>query len=136
MQFRERKSESVRIDITSLIDVVFLLLIFFMVSTTFLDRPGLKLALPSTKTSEASRVEKLVITVTRDDRVFVGIEEVDMDILAQKIEEYVKRTTEEKTVRIRGDRKVNFGTIIKIMDICRQHGAEGITIETEKTRKK
>jgi biopolymer transport protein ExbD len=136
MKFRERKNESVRIDITSLIDVVFLLLIFFMVSTTFLDRPGLKLALPSIKTSEASRVEKLVVTVTRDDRIFVGIEEVDFDILAQKIEDYVKQAREEKMVRIRGDRQVNFGTIIKIMDICRLHGAEGITIETEKDQNK
>ncbi|MBN2135260.1 MAG: biopolymer transporter ExbD [Acidobacteria bacterium] len=133
MKFRSKDKESVRIDITSLVDVVFLLLIFFMVSTTFLDRPGLRLALPDTQSATPSKVEKMVITVTRDNRIFVGIEELDVDILSEKVKEYVSQT-EDKNVRIRGDQQVNFGTIIKVMDICRINGATGVTIETEKKK--
>lgn len=133
MRFRDERKESARIDMTSLIDVVFLLLIFFMVSTTFLDRPGLKLSLPDTKSATPSKVEKMVVTVTRDDRLFVGIEELDFDILGEKVKEYIKESG-KKTVRIRGDQKVNFGTVIKVMDICRLNGATGVTIETEKRK--
>jgi len=133
MRFRDEKKESTRIDMTSLIDVVFLLLIFFMVSTTFLDRPGLKLSLPNTKSATPSKVEKMVVTVTRDDRLFVGIEELDFDILGEKVKEYIKESG-KKTIRIRGDQKVNFGTVIKVMDICRLNGATGVTIETEKRK--
>ena len=82
----------------------------------------------------ALKVEKMVITVTRDNRIFVGIEEMDVDILGQKVKEYIE-TGKDKYVRIRGDQSVNFGTIIKIMDVCRMNGAEGITIETEKNKK-
>ena len=131
MRFREDKKEAVRIDITSLIDVVFLLLIFFMVSTTFLDRPGLKLALPNTKSATPSKVEKLVVTVTRDDRIFIGIEEMDFDILGERVKDYTSGS-DDKNIRIRGDQKVNFGTVIRVMDICRLNGATGVTIETEK----
>ncbi len=131
MRFRDDKKESTRIDITSLIDVVFLLLIFFMVSTTFLDRPGLKLALPDTKSATPSKVEKMVVTVTRDDKIFIGIEQVDLDILGERVEQYMIEN-KDKNVRIRGDQKVNFGTIIRVMDVCRLNGAEGVTIETEK----
>jgi len=133
MRFRDEKKESARIDMTSLIDVVFLLLIFFMVSTTFLDRPGLKLSLPDTESATPSKVEKMVVTVTSDDRLFVGIEELDFDILGEKVKEYLAESG-EKTVRIRGDQKVNFGTVIKVMDICRLNGATGVTIETEKRK--
>jgi biopolymer transport protein ExbD len=133
MRFRDEKKESARIDMTSLIDVVFLLLIFFMVSTTFLDRPGLKLSLPDTKSATPIKMEKMVVTVTRDDRLFVGIEELDFDILGEKVKEYIQESG-KKTIRIRGDQKVNFGTVIKVMDICRLNGATGVTIETEKRK--
>jgi biopolymer transport protein ExbD len=118
---------------TSLMDIVFLLLIFMVVSTTFLDRPGLQLSLPRSKSSAAVKIEKMVVTISRDDRIFVGIEEVDLDILGKKVEEFVKTNT-DKTVRIRGDKEVNLGTIIRVMDICRVYGAVGVTIETEKEK--
>lgn len=118
---------------TSLMDIVFLLLIFMVLSTTFLDRPGLRLSLPRSKSSSAMKIEKMVVTVTQDNRIFVGIEEVDLDILGEKVQEFVK-TNQDKTVRIRGDKEVNLGTIIKVMDACRTFGAEGVTIETEKEK--
>jgi biopolymer transport protein ExbD len=133
MQFRKTENKSTRLDMTSLMDIVFLLLIFMVVSTTFLDRPGLQLSLPRSKSSAAVKIEKMVVTISRDDRIFVGIEEVDLDILGKKVEEFVKTNT-DKTVRIRGDKEVNLGTIIRVMDICRVYGAVGVTIETEKEK--
>jgi biopolymer transport protein ExbD len=133
MQFRKTENKSVRLDLTSLMDIVFLLLIFMVLSTTFLDRPGLQLSLPRSKSSTALKIEKMVVTVTRDDRIFVGIEEVDLDMLGEKVKEFVK-SNQDKTIRIRGDKEVNLGMIIKVMDACRTFGAEGVTIETEKEK--
>jgi len=133
MQFRKTENKSVRLDLTSLMDIVFLLLIFMVLSTTFLDRPGLQLSLPRSKSSAALKIEKMVVTVTRDNRIFVGIEEVDLDMLGEKVQEFVK-ANQDKTIRIRGDKEVNLGTIIKVIDACRTFGAEGVTIETEKDK--
>ena len=63
MQFNEKPKRRVIINITSLIDVLFLLLIFFMVTSTFLEQPGMKLELPSAKSAEISQVEKLVLYI-------------------------------------------------------------------------
>ena len=64
MQFNPKKKRRVLINITSLIDVMFLLLIFFMVTSTFLDQPGMKLELPSAESAEVARVEKLVLYIS------------------------------------------------------------------------
>ena len=65
MQFREKTKKRVSINITSLIDVLFLLLIFFMVSSTFLEQPGMKLDLPKTSTHEITRQKSFTLFITK-----------------------------------------------------------------------
>ena len=62
---RERKRSKIVINITSLIDVIFLLLIFFLVTSTFSEQPGLKIDLPFAASSETREMEEVVLSVTR-----------------------------------------------------------------------
>jgi len=77
MQIRERKRKRPLINITSLIDVMFLLLVFFMVSTTFAEHPAIKLELPSASTAEPSRLESLTLTIDKKGRMFLNGEAVN-----------------------------------------------------------
>jgi biopolymer transport protein ExbD len=76
MQFRRPRRDDARIDITPLVDMVFLLLIFFMLSTTFIVAPGIKVNLPE---SSAEKVpQEVQVVITEDNKVFVDGMPLDM----------------------------------------------------------
>jgi len=133
MEFRKKKSREIKIDIHPLIDVVFLLLIFFMVTTTFVERPGLKLELPKAKSATQERMKELIITVSRNKRVFFQGREVAVSNLESLLKKALAQS-ETKQVIIRADRKVEYGFIVEIMDFARRSGARGLTIATEEIK--
>jgi len=133
MEFRKKKPREIKIDIHPLIDVVFLLLIFFMVTTTFVERPGLKLELPKAKSATQERMKELIITVSRNKRVFFQGREVAVSNLESLLKKALAQS-ESKQVIIRADRKVEYGFIVEIMDFARRSGARGLTIATEEIK--
>ncbi len=129
MQIRERKRKRPIINITSLIDVMFLLLIFFMVSTTFAEQPGIKLKLPSASTAEPSRLERLTLTIDKDGRMFLN----DVPVQEEKLRVDLKAAASkpDATLVLRADRDVPYGYVIRAMDISRQSGIRNIVSLTE-----
>ncbi len=91
MELKKRSPRKVHIDITPLIDVVFILLIFLMVSSTFIEQPGIKIALPSAKTSSSERVEDLVLTIAGDGRIYLNSKLLDRSDLAEELKREVVR---------------------------------------------
>jgi biopolymer transport protein ExbD len=133
MEFQTKQKRNVSLDIHALIDVVFLLLIFFMVSTTFLEKPGMKLDLPSAETSTSEQMKDIVIIVTEDMQIHFRGQNITMEQLEIPLKNALEKS-EEKQVIIRGDRKVEYGFIVSIMDIARKSGATGITVATAAKR--
>jgi len=117
------------INITPLTDVFLVLLVIFMVATPLLIQSGVKVNLPSSTVTEA-QPEGIIVTVTKENKIYVGKEEVAFDDLL----EYLKRKIgykKDKFVIINGDKDVLLGNAIKIMDIAKVAGAEKIAIATE-----
>lgn len=129
MQIRERKRKRPVINITSLIDVMFLLLIFFMVSTTFAEQPGIKLKLPSASTAEPSKLEQLTLTIDKDGRMFLN--EVPVQEEKLRVELKAAASKPDATLVLRADRDVPYGYVIRAMDISRQSGIRNIVSLTE-----
>lgn len=129
MQFQTKRSRSVKLDIHALIDVVFLLLIFFMVSTTFLEKPGMRLDLPSAESSTSEAMKELVIIVTKDKQIQFRGQNIALEQLEAPLKNALEKS-EDKQVIIRADRTVEYGFVVSIMDISRKSGATGITIAT------
>ena len=73
MQFRTKRFIKPVINIAPVVDVLFLLLIFFMVTSTFVEQPNIKLELPSTRHSEATKIERMVLTISRDGQLFLQV---------------------------------------------------------------
>ena len=130
MQFKEKKKKSLGINITSLIDVMFILLIFFMVSSSFIEQPGMKLELPTIKSQEVARIENLVMFVSKDGKILLGEKPVSMDSLVVEIERLVPEI-KEKTLILKADKATQHGLIVQIMDIAKRSGLKKIVIGTK-----
>ena len=130
MQLLEKKRRKVIINITSLIDVLFLLLIFFMVSSTFLEQPGMKLELPETESHSQEKIENFVLEITTDEQMFLNSESVTFDNLEQQFKELLP-SVEQKTLILKADKNVAHGKVVKAMDIAKLSGLQKIVIATK-----
>ncbi|MBN1153344.1 biopolymer transporter ExbD [candidate division KSB1 bacterium] len=130
MKLLEKRHNKVTINITSLIDVLFLLLIFFMVSSTFLEQPGMKLELPETRSHATEKIENLILQMTTDEQLILNGEAVAFDVLEEKIKELLP-SVREKTLVLKADKLVKHGTVVDVMDIAKLSGVEKIVIATK-----
>lgn len=126
-------------DLTPLIDVVFLLLIFFMVATTFDDMKGMKIDLPKSEISEITEaVDKISILVANNGELKIKIDKQKessiVDVTKDELQERVKNivlTMENKRVAILADREIDYGDVVDIMSDIKLAGAQAIDIETK-----
>ena len=134
MNRSERLSRRTRtglgLDLTPMVDVVFLLVIFFMVSTTLITlESGLPVDLPQAQSSQAQASDLPTVTINQDDQIFVGGTQVsEADLVG------VLRDTLEGgaggTVVLRADQSVRYGLPVRVMDLIKQAGAQRIAIAT------
>ncbi len=130
MKFQEKKHRKVSINITSLIDVCFLLLIFLMVSTTFVEQPGMKLELPESKSATTEQIKDLALEIKADGTMFLNQEPITLDDLEQKFKKLLP-ALEEKSLILKADKNVPHGTVVKVMDIAKLSGLEKLIIATQ-----
>ena len=137
MKFRRPKpeGEGVFINLTPLIDVVFLLLIFFLLSTTFITiRYGIKVKLPTTTTPQERIEENIVISITKDNELYIGRKWVKEKDLITLLRKDIKK--KGALVLINADKDVKHGKVVKVMDLAKQAGVRnlGILTSPEKER--
>ncbi len=130
MEFEGRRRISTRLNIAPLIDVVFLLLIFFMLSSHFVTQPGIKITLPSAVTARLHPEEDIIISITEDSNLYLNERLVTLENLSEQLEIEIAKG-EEKTVIIKADEKIDLGLAVKVMDIARQADAERLIISTK-----
>ncbi len=126
---RDRKRNKIVINITSLIDVIFLLLIFFLVTATFSEQPALRIDLPRASSPGIGLREEMVLAVTREGNFFLDQKPVERGRLAELLAESA-RSREDPTLVLKADREVSYGLIVELMDISRRVGMEKIVALT------
>jgi len=130
MQFRTSQKRKVLINITSLIDVLFLLLIFFMVSSTFLEQPGIKLELPYAQSAAVVEQKDYVLFVDKDSNMFLNEKAVRMDDLEAKIKEALPKMKDMALV-LKADQDITHGFVVRVMDIVKRSGVKKLIIGTK-----
>lgn len=128
MRFRKRVNiEKESIDLTPIINVFFLLLIFFIFTSSFIFQPGIRVNLPKAVTSEVIQQENVVIIITKDDKLYLNDREISRDELDSKLRLMAK---EKASLLIKADSHASLGRIVDIWDLCRKEGLSQINIAT------
>ena len=131
MNFSVKEEDDVKIEITPLIDVVFILLIFFMVSTTFIAAPGIKINLPKAKSDEMIRDKKDITIVISERSIVVNKINVTLEQLEEKFLDYKDKYEENTLIIIKADKNVFHGLVVSVMDIVKRSGFNRLGIATE-----
>lgn len=126
MEFIRPKRLSLGLDMAPLIDIVFQLLIFFMLSSSFFN-PALKLNLPRAVERDQREPERIVVSMDRAGSVSVNSVRVTMAELKTHLEAKLARDS-RKSVHLRGDERMPYGLFVQVMDSARQAGARQINI--------
>jgi len=131
MRFKRRLSTQSAPNLIPMIDVVFQLVVFFMVSTTFIITPGISLVLPSSQTAEPVVMSKLVITVVARDEIYYNQEQHTLASLSSRLAEITEPEKEQiKTVILEGDRTISYSLLVEILDVLRINGFKGVNLRT------
>jgi biopolymer transport protein ExbD len=127
---RPRKKRSLVINLTSLIDVMFLLVLFFMVSATFVSQPAISLELPDAKHADVARQTPVVVYVDERGSVYINDEPVEMALFEQEL---VSRLADsaEKAVVLKADARVSHGVVIHVLDQIKGAGVKKLVVATE-----
>ncbi len=132
MRVTKRKNIQSNVDLTPMIDVVFQLILFFLVSTTFAVLPAISVNLPSSKTAKGTDTAGITITISEQGKIWFNEEEVTMKALDKKLKEFdtADKKREEFPVSIEADDKVTNGTIVKLFDQLRVNGFAAVNLRT------
>ncbi|MFO7849045.1 MAG: biopolymer transporter ExbD [Spirochaetia bacterium] len=130
MKFKRRLKPTATVELVPMIDVVFQLVVFFMVSSTFILTPGISLTLPESSTAEPVVMGKLVVTIVSEEEIFLNKEEYTLSGLDEALEEIKERGDDEtiRTVVVEGDRGVPYNLMVKVLDTLRRGGFEGVNL--------
>lgn len=127
---RRRRSSAAEFDISPLIDVVFILLIFFMVSTTFIKDQQLDLERPGAQSSVAASADAPRVAIDRSGRIHVDGLPVQPWMLQSRMRDLINASGSD-TVLVVTDRRVSAETLIDVVDQCRLAGAGNVGVVTD-----
>ena len=116
-----------QIDIAPLIDIVFQLLIFFMLTSSFIMQPGIKVNLPKAVTSEIVKSENIGIMITSENVVYLNGRVVNMQELKAVLKIAGKK---DQTILIKADKHASLGRIVEVWDLARDMGVTQVNIAT------
>lgn len=130
---RGSRGNAAQVDLVPMIDIVFQLILFFLVSTTFALLPGITLNLPESSTSEGVSTAGITITMKENGQIWYKDTEVDLETLSKELESFDKVSFEERSeypINLEADSLVTNGQIVTVFDILRQNGFSAVNLRT------
>ncbi|MFW6216243.1 MAG: ExbD/TolR family protein [Desulfohalobiaceae bacterium] len=128
---RRRRSGTKELNIAPLIDMVFILLIFFIVTTSFVRESGIDVSRPTASSAVSKEDVTILVAIDKNNRVFMEEQEIDVRAVRANVERALAENPEGSVVVV-ADRGSSTGTAIKVMDGCRQAGAEDVSLAADR----
>ena len=128
---RRRQRKTVEFPLTSLIDIVFLLLIYFLLTTNFLVEEGIIIKLPQTKSSASPTKQEITVSVDRSGKAFLNAKELSLEQLSATLTELIDPSGDQLVV-VKADRDVILNAAVKVMDVAKAAGAARLSLATER----
>ena len=130
MRISRAKKAELNLDMAPLIDVVFLLLIFYMLTSSFVRDEGIQLELPSASTAQAIDQDNFTVSVSGEGDVFVDSDKVTLSELSELVSSRFSAASKDKSVSVRASSKASVESLVGVMDAVRNGGVEAVSIET------
>jgi len=135
MSFLRKPSEEPRIDLTPMVDVVFLLLIFFMISTTFVESPGISIKLPEASSQAVEREPREIkISLSREGDIYHQDRKISLNQYKTLLAEH-QAEADNTTILLLADQEARHGKVVTLMDFARDAGFVKLAIATEQRKK-
>jgi len=128
---RKKQRYQVQIPLTSLIDIVFLLLVYFLLTTNFMVEEGIKVKLPYAKASSPQKEEEITIYIDKEGKIYFKGRQILLNILFKELVREFKENS-DRLVVIKADRKVILNKVVRVMDVAKAAGAKRLCLATEK----
>ena len=128
---RKRPAEDSTIDITPMLDIVFIMLIFFIVTTTFIKETGVEVNRPNASTAVADERGNILIAITENNEIYIDKRLIDLRAVRANVER-LKAENPEGSVIIRADQNSKTGLLVETMDQVRLAGVQNVSIAAEK----
>ncbi len=130
MVFKRHLKPVATVDLVPMIDVIFQLVIFFMVSSTFIITPGIPLELPDSTSAEPVVLTKLILTMVSEDELYLNEEQTSLADLGNLINSLPENSVDDiQSVIIEGDRRAPYSLMVNVLDILRESGFTGINLQ-------
>lgn len=117
-------------NMTPMIDIVFQLLIFFLLTTNFMTTEGIGVKLPQARSTAAQTQEEITVFIAKEGRILIGAEEFNESQLFDRLSMLIGNDP-HKLVIVKADREIILNKAVKVMDIAKTAGAERLCIATE-----
>ena len=131
MEFERRRHNHAHMNIAPLVDVVFLLLLFFMLTSHLMQEPAIKIKLPESKTAGAQKEDIKTIYISKEGNIFFMDKGIDIKDLQIAIKGTLK-DREDDFVRIKADKESDVGVLVSVIDEVRLAGVKNYSIVTER----
>jgi biopolymer transport protein ExbD len=129
MKYRQRQEEETRVDISPLIDMVFILLIFFMVSTTFVRDMNLDLERPSASSAEVASTKAIRLYIDNNGDTYLDGQPVRLWVIQSRLREMLQASGSEQVLVVT-DEDVASGRLVEVVDQARRAGAGDVGVAT------
>ena len=132
MDFRlpQRRQKSLGIDMGPLMDIVFILLIFFVVTSSFVRETGVEVTKPEAQSASQLERENILIAITREGTVHVNERQVDLNALRDVLRQTLAKTPEREAVIV-ADKSAETGVLVRVMDVCNLAGVKKVSLAAQ-----
>ncbi len=128
--FFKSDDEDVEINMTPMLDVVFILLIFFIVTTSFIRESGVEVNRPEASSASALSQKAVIVAITNDNQVWIDRHQIDIRAVRRNIERLLTDSP-ESTIIIQADKTAQTGVLIRVLDQAKLAGAKNIAVATD-----
>jgi len=125
-----RAEEEQSIDLTPMLDVVFIMLIFFIVTASFIKETGIEVNRPDALTAESKKNASILVAVNANSEIWIDKRRIDVRAVRSNIER-LRAENPEGAVVIQADEKATAEAVIKVMDAAREAGVYDVSLATE-----
>lgn len=126
----QQASEEEDVNVTPLLDIVFIMLIFFIVTSTFVKEPGVEVERPDATTASERKLASIIVAISADDEIWINKERVELDEV-RAIVEQLRRENPKGTAVVQADSKAKSRMLVEVVTQIRATGISDVAVSTE-----